>query len=293
MVLKEKIINLDECVLNALDLFSITPLPKLNIKFKKPLVVGSGNAEVTGQILFDNKKAVFADEGNYKQKLKKVDGAVLISSSGSKDAPIIAKELKKIKLKIILLTNNENAEAKKFTKETIVFPKNPEPYTYNTSTYLGMILSKTKESPKTILTSIKKIKAPKNFRKYDAFYIFVPEKFHLIREMLLTKFDELFGPKISARVFTVEQTKHAKTVVSSNKEFFIGIGCDDRYKQFGKHKFCYSLSSKANYGEVMATAYYVIGQIQKQHPPYFKKNIESYTKKASKIFKKEIQVIVK
>lgn len=292
MDIKKRLINLDECVINALDLFSITHFPKLDIKFKRPLVVGSGNAEVTGKIIFDDKDAIFADEGNYKQKLKKADGAVLISSSGSKHAPIIAKELRKRKKKTILLTNNQTAEARNFVKETLVFPKNSEPYTYNTSTYMGMILAKTRESPKTILTQIKKIKVPKNLKKYDAFYIFVPERFHLIREMLLTKFDELFGPKISGRAFTVEQTKHAKTVVPYKKEFFIGIGCDDRYKHFGKHKFCYSLSPKADYAEVMATAYYVIGQIQKQHPPYFKNNIEAYTKKASKIFKKEITPIV-
>lgn len=291
MVLKEKIIDLDECVINALELFSRKSLPKLNFKFKRPLVVGSGNATVTGQILFNNKDAVFADESNYKQKIKasKIDGAVIISSSGGKHAPIIAKELKKIKT--VLLTNNQNAEAKKFVKNYLIFPKNPEPYTYNTSTYLGMILSKTKENPKNILKHLKKIKFPNNLKKYDAFYIFVPERFHLIREMLLTKFDELFGPKISARVFTIEQTKHAKIIVPSKKELFIGIGKDKRYKLFGKTYYI-PLSKKANYGEIMALGYYLIGKIQKQNSPYFKNNIEAYIKKASKIFKTNIPIIV-
>jgi hypothetical protein len=44
--------------------------------------------------------------------------------------------------------------------------------------------------------------------------------------MFLTKFDELFGPLMSARMFTFEQTKHAKTVVASEPELFINQGCD-------------------------------------------------------------------
>lgn len=49
--------------------------------------------------------------------------------------------------------------------------------------------------------------------RYDAFYLMVPPALDSIREMFLTKFDELFGPLVSARVFTFEQTKHAKTVL--------------------------------------------------------------------------------
>ena len=54
-----------------------------------------------------------------------------------------------------------------------VFPKQREPYTYNTSTYLGMILGRTKEDPKKIETFIKnkvdKIKLP-SFKKYNKFF---------------------------------------------------------------------------------------------------------------------------
>ena len=69
---KKKIINLDECVLNALDLFCKQKVPRLDINFKKPLVVGSGNALATGRILFHDKEAVFANESNFKEKLKNV-----------------------------------------------------------------------------------------------------------------------------------------------------------------------------------------------------------------------------
>ncbi|MBI3027848.1 hypothetical protein HYY70_07090, partial [Candidatus Woesearchaeota archaeon] len=214
---KSKLIGLDECVLNALKLFMHETLPELKLeKFKRPLVVGSGNAAVTGKILFENKDAVFADEGNYSKKIdaiKEIDGCVLISASGGKHAPIIAKDVRKRKIPIILLTNNKNALARGFADETYVFPKNPEPYTYNTSTYLSMILAKTKENVKEILDFILKLEIPNDFSKYDSFFLIVPEKFDLAREMFSTKFDELFGPKISGRVFTPEQTKHAKTVI--------------------------------------------------------------------------------
>src|SRR3989344_1638876 len=152
-----KLINLDQAFLNALKLFQEQRLPTLKLpSFKRLLVVGSGNAAVTGKILFQGTDAVFADESTYLQKLnvvKSIDGAVIISASGGKHAPIIAKELQKRKKKVILLTTNINAPAREYVDEMIVFPKQSEPYTYNTSTYLGMILSKTKENPKIILKS--------------------------------------------------------------------------------------------------------------------------------------------
>jgi len=288
------LIDLDKCVIDALELFAKHKLKPLNIsRFKRPLVVGSGNAAVTGKIIFKDSDAVFADESNYKQKLKSIkdiDGGILISASGGKHAPIIAKELKKRNKKVILITNNKNALAKPYSDKMYVLPKNPEPYTYNTSTYMGIILSKTKENPKTILNHVKKIKTP-NFKKYDSFYIIVPDEFDNLRELFLTKFDELFGPKISGRVFTPDQTKHAKTVVPSDKEMFISIGYDN--KIWGKHRYNVKLSKSAKAAEFMAITYYIIGKIQKQNPPYFKNNILAYTQKASKLFNQEISVIVK
>ncbi len=290
-----KLPDLDKVVIDALNLFKKSKLPKLNLKYKRPLILGSGNAAVTGKIIFADKDAVFADEGNYKQKLKaikNIDGAILISASGEKHAPIIAKDLKRRKIETILVTNNPNAEANKFVKKSFFYPKNTEPYTYNTSTYMGMILGKTKESPQKIINNIKKIKVPKNLKKFNAFYIIMPIEFDNVRELFQTKFDELFGPKINGRVFTIEQTKHAKTVIPSDKEFFIGLGYNN--KQFGnkKNRLNVSLPKNAGPATVMALGYYIIGQIQKQHPDYFKKNIENYTKQTSKMFKSTIKPIV-
>ncbi|MBU1703843.1 MAG: hypothetical protein KJ922_00600, partial [Nanoarchaeota archaeon] len=247
---------------------------------------------VTGKIIFEKSDAVFADEGTYLTKLDaipEIDSAFLFSASGGKHAPIIAKELKKRKKKIILITNNQDAMAKKFADKTLVFPKNPEPYTYNTSTYMGMILGHTKENPKIILDHLKKLKIP-NFKPYDSFYIIVPEEFENVRELFLTKFDELFGSKVTGRCFTPEQTKHAKTVVPDDKELFIGIG----YKNtaFGNHRVNFTLPKDAKAASIMAVGYYIIGHIQKQKPAYFKNNIVTYCKTASKLFSQTINPIV-
>jgi len=43
---------------------------------------------------------------------------------------------------------------------------------------------------------------------------------------------------------------------------------------------------------MMAVSYYIIGKIQKAHPPYFKDNIVEYVKKASEAFGHEIKAIV-
>ena len=294
--MKSKLIDLDEAVINALKLFSKEKLPKINIKAKKPLVVGSGNAAVTGEIIFNDYDAVFADEGTYKHELKikkGIDLGIIISASGGKHAPIIAKELKKKHIKAVLITNTENSLASRFVDKVYVFPKNIEPYTYNTSTYMGMIIGKTKENPKKILQYIKntiKPKIPKNLKKYDSYYLIVPEEFDNTRELFLTKFDELFGSKVSGRVFTLEQTKHAKTIIPSKTELFISF----RYKNrdFGINRLNLPLPKWAKEATMMAIGYYVIGQIQKQDPQYFKNNILNYTKQASKIFKQKIKPIV-
>ncbi|MBN1386206.1 hypothetical protein JW968_04515 [Candidatus Woesearchaeota archaeon] len=295
--MEERYPDLDDVVLGALNLFTQKKLPRLTPgRFRRPLVVGSGNAAVTGKILFRDQDAVFADESTYLDRLKAakgIDGAILISASGGKHAPIIAKELRKRKIMTVLITNNRHAEAKPLVDRCLVYPKQTEPYTYNTSTYMGMMLSSSKEDPGKILRHIKKNidpKIPKNLSKYNAFFIIVPDEFDAIREMFLTKFSELFGPMVNGRVFTPEQTKHAKTVIPSGKELFISIGYDN--KNFGTNRLDLPLPKGAGHATVMAVGYYVIGKIQKQHTPYFKHYIEKYCRATSKVFGSTIKPIV-
>jgi hypothetical protein len=287
----EKIINLDECVINALNLFVKTGLPSLPADgFKRPIVVGSGNAAITGKILMRERDAVFADESTFLQKLKSeknIDGGIIISSSGRKHAPMIARELKKNGLKIILLTNNEDSPAGKIADKQYLFPRNIEPYSYNTSTYLGMILAKTRENPKAILNAIKSIdkKIPKNLKKFDSFFFIIPSELELMKEIFMTKFDELFGARISVRVFTMEQAKHSKTIVPSDKELFVSFGCKNNL--FGKNRMEIPLPKNAGYGTLFALGYYFIGKIQEQNKPYFKENIKNYLEQYKKLFGEE------
>lgn len=292
-----ELIDLDEAVVRALELFVRSGVPSVDFKvFRRPLVVGSGNAAATGRILFRDKDAVFADEGTYQKRLDGaagIDGAFLISAAGGKHAPGIARELKARGLETVLLTCNAEAPAKRYATKTFVFPKLPEPYTYNTSTYIGMILSSTGEDPRAILRHIRGRVAPlipKELSAYDAFFFIVPAEFECIKEMLLTKFDELFGPKVNGRAFTPEQVKHSKTVVASDTELFIGLGYENRI--WGKNRLNVPLPANVGYAAVMAGGYYIIGHIQKQHPPYFKESIGAYARKTSEVFGETITPMV-
>jgi len=212
--------NLDVVVLGALEYFSKEELPKLNVETlcSKPLVVGSAGAHTVGKILFRDTSARYAEEWDFEESLKTFTGCdcvVIVSASGGKHAVEIAKQMNKSRHDIPtwLLTNNRKALAKEFVDDDkiIIFPKNREPYTYNTSTYLSMILSQTKEKPEEIymhLDTVKKL-IPENLGRYTAFILTVPPEFDEVRSMFRTKFDELFGGNITGRVFTDEEIKHA------------------------------------------------------------------------------------
>lgn len=293
--------NLDTVTLGALELFESQGVPKLNLgNYKKPLVIGSVNAFFTGKILFNKLSAVFANESDYKNKIKAnpdIDGCILISASGAKHAIPMAKFLKTKKIATKLLTNNPDAPAKKYidADNFFVFPKNREPYTYNTSTYMGIILGHTKENPKAIkefiLKSVKPISDKKKIN-YDSYYLIIPSEFDPIRDMFLTKFDEILQPIVSGRCFTVDQSMHAKNVIISDKELFISFGVDNKDYGLKKNRLYIPLPDKANFGALMAIGYYVIGRIQNSHPSYFQQNIQNYMKRTSKIFGKEMSAIV-
>ena len=174
-------------------------------------------------------------------------------------------------------------------------PKQMEPYTYNTSTYMSMMLSVSDEKPEKIRSFIEGVVAPlitEKFREQKAFTLILPTKFDVLKGLFMTKFDELFGPELVGRAFTIEQIKHAKTVIPSDKEFFISFGEDN--SRYGKEENRLNVPLPENCGPagLMAIVYYVIGNIQKQHPPYFKENIVAYTKFASELFGDKIEPIV-
>lgn len=292
--------DLDVAVLGALELFQKEKLPVLDLGvYKRPLVVGSGNAEATGRILFEDSDAVFASESNYEQKLGAVpaiDSVVVISASGGKHAPSIAKRAQESGKQVALITNNPHAEAAEFVEpeRIFVFPKNREPYTYNTSTYMGMILGQTREDAgsirKFIAQRVDTLTMP-DFSRYDKYFLIVPPRFSGIIRMLEVKFIELFGRRIARDVETSEYMKHAVTVVPSD-ELFISFGDENTAWGEPQNRLHVLLPEDAGYAAMMAIGYYVIAQIQKQHPPYFKEHIAAYAEKASEAFGSVIRPIV-
>ncbi|MEI6529578.1 MAG: SIS domain-containing protein [Candidatus Falkowbacteria bacterium] len=280
-----KLPNLNETVLSALDFFVRNNPHHLNLKlFTLPIVVGSGNAFNTAQIIFSGRPAIIANESNFKTILsgykklisnKTISQAIIISASGEKDSIWEIKLAKKSKLKTILLTCSPDSSAAKLADQVITYKKLPEPYTYNVSTYLGIILSAGREEARGIKEFINKIKLPANFRNFSSFSFILPDEFGAISPMLEIKRNELFGPYISLRAFSFGEARHAKFVNNSDKELVISFG---ENKYFGLKKNRWEIKTPRNAGNsfIMALSYYLIGKIQESKTPYFKKNLANF-----------------
>ena len=293
--------DLDTVVLGALEFLGGETLPQINVGgFKRLMVVGSGNALSAGRVIFSEGNVLFKNESTYLDAFateKDIDAVCIISASGGKHAIEIVKESIQKDIPVFLLTNTEDSSAAKYLDPSLVtvFPKIREPYTYNTSTYLGMLLSHSGEDAVAIHEFIEREVAPiipVTFASYDAFFLLVPSKYDVMREMFATKFDELFGTELMGRVFTREQAKHAKTVVASPTEYFISF--DEVNTLFGteQNRLTIPLPQSAGPAAMLAVGYYVIGHIQKQFPPFFKDNISRYVSETSEVFGQTISVIV-
>ncbi len=288
--------NLDESVIVALSHFIKNPPPKLKLKSEGlPFVVGSGNAYNTGKIIFSGQPAIFANESDFRQKLighKKliksgvIKQAIIISASGEKDAAWEIKEAKKQGLETILLTCSPNSSGAKLADKTIVYSKIPEPQTYNISTYLGMIISKSGESATAIKHFIQKLRLPKNYGSYQAYSFIVPDEFAEITPMLDIKKHELFGPHLSLRAFSQGDARHAKFVMPWEKELVISLG-ENKFFGLPSQRLKIKTPSKIDAGFVMALTYYLIGRIQKAKTPYYKKNIARYCQEGPKAYGKK------
>lgn len=280
------LINLDQAVLNALKFFISTPAPKLKLPaFKMPLVIGSGNAYTTGAILFSQTPAIMASETNLKMIVKKyspwienktIDGAIVISASGGKDSVWEIALAKKMGLKTHLLTCNAESMGAKTADSFTLYRRLSEPYTFNVSTYLGMILSQTKENPHKILDFIQKLKAPKNIGKYQAYSFVIADQFEEVLTAINIKTREMFGSFISFVSYTAGAARHARYVSRNPKELVISLGVDNKYFGDPKGRWNIKLPSGSDAALIFCLSYYIIGLIQKQKPPYFKKNISRF-----------------
>lgn len=296
---ENNLISLDECVLAALELFSTNKINTLDLsRFKRPLIAGSGNAIVTAEIIFWEIDCVFCDETNFdSQILKDVDWVIIVSASGEKHAPIFAKKAQEKNLEVILFTCNKNSSAQNiiWEKNTIVTPKNREPYTYNTSTYMWWIFAKTSENPKEIFDYIQNkidpILEKINFSNYSSYLLVTPDEFSWVNQLFRVKFIELFGRKIARDVFSYEHIKHAITVVPDENELAISFW--EWEFDFENTRVNFPLPDDISLAGMMAIWYYVIGKIQKSHPNYFQQNIWNYINRMNQSwFSKSLKVIV-
>lgn len=296
--------NLDESVLAALDFFQTNPPARLNLKkFHLPLVAASGNAYNTAQAIFAGQPAIIANESNFRQILKAyrpliknkiIKEALIISASGEKDSVWEIIAAKRAGLKTYLLTCHPDSSAARLTDSTVAYKKLPEPYTYNTSTYLGMFLGATGENPQIIKNFIRRLKLPRNFSKFSAYAFILPDDWGAIAPMLEIKRDELFGPHLALRSFSAGAARHAKFVNVWNKELVISLG---QNKYFGMKKSRWEIKLPTTFGPAgaLALTYYLVGKIQASRSAYFKNNIARWCQEGPKAYgqKKSFPVIVK
>ena len=284
----KKLPNLDKIVIDSLEFFiKNTPPPQKIKKYKSALVVGSGNAYNTARALFHKQMTFISDESNFAQTIKnyrqeikdgKIKEALIISASGEKDSIWETKLAKKYKLKTSLITCSPQSPAANLADQVLAFKKIPEPYTYNTSTYLGILLAFGTEKARTIKNFIKKVQVPKlkrNFRNYLAYSFILPDEFEAIVSMINIKKDELFGPHLSLRAFTFGEARHAKFVHPWKKELVISFGKNEYFGIKGS-RWEIKLPAKTEASLVMALSYFLIGKIQETKPPYFKRHIAKF-----------------
>lgn len=291
--------SLDEVLLWALELFQTKKINKLNLSwFKKPLIAGSWNAIATARIIFSNKNVIFCDASNFNELINNdIDWLIIMSASWEKHAETFANiAIKKwIKTKLVTCNNNSTTQAIIWKENVVVTPKNREPYTYNTSTYLWWILAITWESAFSVQTYIQDeidpILKQFDFSKFNWYLLITPDKFSWINQLFIVKFIELFWRKIARDVFSYEQIKHAITVIPNKDELCI---------TFWEWELLYEgnilnipLPKNSNIWTIMSIWYYLIWKIQNSYPQYFKKNIWNYINSINKTeFWKNVKVIV-
>ena len=281
-----RIISLYQNILNTLEFFSKNKPPKLDLdQYTMPFVIGSEGAFFTGKSLFNKRAAIFANESTFKSLIESyapaiqkglTRQAVIISASGEKDAMWEIELAKKHKLETTLLTCNANSSGAKLADKVIVYKKIAEPYTYNFSTYAGMMLSVTNENPKEIIELIKNIELPKNYTNYVSYAFILPDEYLEICNMVVTKGEEMFGPHLTLRSFTAGRARHAKFVVRWDKELVISIGEENKYFGDPNHRWNIDLPKNANMATLLSLTYYLVGKIQESKPQYFKENIGNY-----------------
>ena len=293
----EWFMTVDDCVINALEGLGRAKIPKIPYdRIVAPIVMGSGNAYHTGVLLFEDRAAFTATESTYKGVLDALGNfaksGVVISASGSKNAGGISEELKRRDIAYrFLITCTKDSEASAFFDGEKIFelPKCPEPYTYNTSTYLGMLLTKYWRKPSEIEAHIRNTVDPileerrEDIDRASAFYFMVPNEAENIKSMFHIKFEELFGRRFGRDIYTPEfADKHATDIVSTDGELRVAIGCHG--PDLSREDISIPLpdNNPKDYATLMAVGYYTIGKIQKSRQSFFRDNVVDWCKARGK-----------
>jgi len=295
--------NLNDSVLAALDFLIKNPPKPLNLsRYNFPIVIGSGNAFNVAKILFFSQSAILGNESNYQSLFKSyaklikngvIKQAVIISASGEKDSIPEIKAAQKNGLKTTLLTCNPQSTGAKLADQVILYPRIPEPQTYNVCTYLGMFSSVGQNNLRSVKSFLKNLKLPKKFSDYRAYSIILPDSFGGIAPMLDIKKSELFGSHLALRSFSYGEARHAKFVIPWDKELVISLGPNS---YFGKpeHRWEITLPKDLDNAFIMALTYFLIGKIQEIKPDYFRKNIATWCQEGARAFQQDqpFQIIV-
>lgn len=319
---------------NGIPRFEDTPAAK----FERPLLIGSGLSENTLAIMYDGQTSFISNESNYQAEFEKwkdvgVDGIVIMSISGGKHSPSIASWASQQGLDTVLLTCNPQTQVLNDPNiQGVVFPSpsrhatdkktnptsDPEPLTYNFATYTSFMISRTGEDAKKALDYINNVVKPivdgfhetRDLGSYSSFFGMVSTKFNLLANRGIVKFQELFSQQYGVDFCTVEDAKHAKTVVPTllhpteehtdpnsdtkieyKKELFMTFGTENEVYGNSEDRLNIPLPEGAGYATATAVLYYVVGRIQKELPALYKFNVANYAEVQGQLFGSKMNLL--
>jgi hypothetical protein len=283
----DHIMNLDVCVLRALQYLREH---KDQIREFQPetdgltLVAGSGNAILTGQYIHRNAPAVYANQDDFEDVWlrfggrDRIDQLTLMTATGGRDAVTIARYFQEHGLaRRRLVTNTPDAQAAPFCTDVIVLPQMPgEPHTYNVSTYMSMLVANSGEDPEAILACVESLEVPRDIGDYPAYYFLVPAEYEPVAEMFNIKFREIFGSHVYGRASTEAHANHGLFVNRSNEELVVGLNVDNPWRGYRRVNLHVPCIGDDTPGALLAAGYYLIGQIQRRKPSWFRENLFDY-----------------
>jgi hypothetical protein len=244
----------------------------------------------------------------------------VISASGEKHAPIILETAKRHRKQTFLISSSEKSTGRSIADGSIIMPKIREPYTYNTSTYFGYMLT---ETPDLDLEGLKEF-LMKNLSdtlrtsllSFRAEAIAETEKSHIQKDLSTSSYrtsvemtenidfshfssffivlpDQfvLLREMIEVKFIELFGRRVARDIFSYEqmKHATTVVQSDDELFlcfgnntgiRYGKNQINIPIFDESSYAAMMLVSYYLVGLIQKSLPPYFMDSIEEYCVRA-------------